>query len=55
MDLGEVFIVSAILTEEEESEIRQRETRMWVHNNNLKRQCFGDYHTLFPDLLQDDD
>lgn len=54
MDLDEVFIVSALLMEDEESEIRQREPRMWIHNINLKRQRFGEYHTLFPDLLQDD-
>jgi hypothetical protein len=35
MDLDKVFIVSAILMEDEESEIRQKETRMWFHNIKL--------------------
>jgi hypothetical protein len=29
VDLDEVFIVSALLMDDEESEIRQKETRVW--------------------------
>ncbi|XP_022910414.2 uncharacterized protein [Onthophagus taurus] len=48
------IIVSTLLIEDEENEIPQREKRIWVHSINLKRQWFGEYYSLYPDLLKDD-
>lgn len=50
----EVVVVSAILIEEEERRKRRRKRKCWIHNINRKRFQFGEFHTLFPDLLEDD-
>lgn len=48
----ELAIVSAVLMEEEEKQ--KRKPRFWCHNINRKRLTLGEYHTLFPDLIEDD-
>ena len=50
----ELVVVSAILIEEEEKSKRRRKATYWIHNINRKRFKFGEFHTLFPDLLEDD-
>lgn len=56
MDIDEdVVVVGLILGEEEEERKRKRKARFWIHNINRKRLGFGEFHTLFPDLVEDDD
>lgn len=45
----EIIFLSA-LAEEEEREIRKRKT--WIHPINEKREVYGEFHHLFPDLLE---
>lgn len=35
-------------------EIEKQNRRFWVHEINLKRDVFGEFVNLFPDLLRDD-
>lgn len=38
------------------NEIEQkRRPRFWVHEINLKRETYGEFHHLFPDLLGEDE
>jgi len=46
----ELLVIASIADEEEKREKK----RLWVHNINLKRDEHGEFHTLFPDLLQDE-
>ncbi len=48
----EIVVVSCLLAEEEEQKVKKRKT--WIHNINRKRLEFGEFHTLFPDLMEDD-
>lgn len=34
-------------------EIQKRTPRFWIHEINLRRENFGEFHHLFPDLLGD--
>jgi hypothetical protein len=52
----EAVVVTCIRIEEEdkkrkEAERKRRRKRHWVHNINRKRSVFGEFSTLFPDLL----
>lgn len=33
---------------------RKEKKRIWVHNINMKRKLYGEFHTLFDDLLRDE-
>ncbi|KAL4132454.1 hypothetical protein QTP88_009598 [Uroleucon formosanum] len=46
----ELLVIACIANKEEKREKK----RLWVHNINLKREEHGEFHTLFPDLLQDE-
>jgi len=46
----ELLVIASIADEEE----KRGEKRLWVHNMNAKRDEHGEFHTLFPDLLQDE-
>ncbi|PNF36796.1 hypothetical protein B7P43_G09631 [Cryptotermes secundus] len=48
----EVVVTSCLLAEEEQKRTRKR--KIWVHKINKKRVDYGEYHTLFPDLVDDD-
>ncbi|KAL5239368.1 hypothetical protein ACI65C_013369 [Semiaphis heraclei] len=52
----ELVIITLLLDEEDEEESRgnKRKHRMWIHDIFKKRSQFGEYHTLFTDLLNDD-
>ncbi|KAJ8979772.1 hypothetical protein NQ317_015251 [Molorchus minor] len=51
----EFVIVSAICADEEERERKtRRKHRFWEHEIFQKRRQFGEFHHLFPDLLNDD-
>lgn len=47
----EIVIISMLLAEEEN--IRKKR-KIWVHNICKKRLAFGEFHTLFPDLMEDE-
>jgi hypothetical protein len=47
------IILSCLLIDEEEKQKRKRK-RVWVHNICKKRMDCGEYHALFPDLIEDD-
>ena len=48
------IIVACLLIEEEERRKKKRHKRFWVHNIHKKRSDHGEFHTLFPDLMEDD-
>lgn len=51
----EEVVVACLLAEEEELEKSvKRKHSIWIHNIFKKRSEHGEYHTLFPDLLNDD-
>jgi hypothetical protein len=50
----EVVVTSCLLAEEEEVQKRTRKRTIWVHKMNKKRVDYGLFHTLFPDLVDDD-
>lgn len=50
----EEIVVSLIVAEEEEKSRSQRKRRFWIHKINRKRLELGEFHTLFPDLVEDD-
>lgn len=43
-----------VITSIAENEEKRKKERLWVHNINIKREEHGQFHTLFPDPLQDD-
>lgn len=45
----DLFLFCLMESEEEE----KRERQLWVHPINKKRDTFGEFHHLFPDLLKD--
>lgn len=49
----ELIVVAAVCAEAEREERARR--RFWVHEINLKRETYGEFHHLFPDLLADDE
>lgn len=48
----EDFVIICLLSEEEQNEKKRK--KCWVHNINIKRLRFGEYNSLFCDLIQDD-
>lgn len=54
MDVDEDVVIVSLIMAEEEEEASKRKRRFWVHNINRKRLTFGEFHTLFPDLVEDD-
>jgi hypothetical protein len=54
MDSEEEVVVTSCLLAEEEEQKRTRQRKIWVHKINKKRVDYGEYHTLFPDLVDDD-
>ncbi|KAF0714885.1 protein ALP1-like [Aphis craccivora] len=57
MESDEELVIIALLLDEEDEEERRgnkRKHRMWIHDIFKKRSQFGEYHTLFTDLLNDD-
>lgn len=57
MDSDEELVVIALLLEEKEEDERRgnkRKHKMWTHDIFKKRSQFGEYHTLFTGLLNDD-
>lgn len=55
-DEEQFVVVACMLAEEEdlEKKANKRKHSIWVHNIFKKRSEHGEYHTLFPDLLNDD-
>ncbi|KAJ8870154.1 hypothetical protein PR048_029166 [Dryococelus australis] len=53
MDNEEEVFVSSLLSDEEDR-IRKRKRNVLAHNINSKRTKYGEYHTLCPDLVEDD-
>lgn len=51
-DSEEEIVVIGMLLAEEETNRKKR--KLWVHNINKKRLALGEFHTLFPDLMEDD-
>lgn len=35
-------------------EIEQQTPKIWIHDINLKRETYGEFYHLFPDLVADD-
>lgn len=54
---AEKVVVCLVFLEEDEVEEakRKRKASFWIHNSNRKRINFEEYHTLFPDLTEDDE
>ncbi|CAG4951265.1 unnamed protein product [Parnassius apollo] len=53
----ETIVIACLLAEEEEEKAknsRKRKHNIWIHDIFKKRSQRGEYHTLFPDLLNDD-
>lgn len=50
----EEFVALCVVLEEEEVAREKNKKRKWVHEINLKRQEYGEFHHLFPDLLEDE-
>jgi hypothetical protein len=50
---GEVeeTVIMSLLSDEEQKKKRKRQ-RLWVHNICKKRMIHGEYHSLYPDLLE---
>lgn len=36
-------------------DMERKKPRFWIHNINLKRETYGEFYHLFPDLLGDDE
>jgi hypothetical protein len=51
MDSEEEVVVTSCLLAEEDEQKRTQKQKIWVHKINMKRVDYGEYHTLFPDLL----
>lgn len=49
----ESVFLCALLTNEEEEQMMNKKRKVWTHNINKKRNEFGEFHHLFPDLLKD--
>lgn len=49
----ELFAIACAFEDEEETN-KKRKKRTWVHNINIKRKLYGEFHTLFDDLLRDE-
>lgn len=47
-------IVLALLLADEEEELQQNRRQIWTHPINLRRPELGEFNTLFPDLLNDE-
>ena len=48
----EEIVVSCLLAAEEE-EHKDKKLKTWIQNINKKRMDFREFHTLFPDLIDD--
>ncbi|KAI8432616.1 hypothetical protein MSG28_013602 [Choristoneura fumiferana] len=55
-DEEQIVVVACLLAEEEELEkkVKKRKHSIWIHDIFKKRSEHGEYHTLFPDLSNDD-
>ncbi|KAL0879747.1 hypothetical protein ABMA27_003460 [Loxostege sticticalis] len=54
-DEEQIVVVACLLAEEEELEKKvKRKHSIWIHDIFKKRSEHGEYHTLFPDLSNDD-
>ena len=51
---GTTGVDACLLINEEEKGKKWRRKRFWVHNIHNKRNAHGEFHTLFPDLMEDD-
>ena len=51
---GASGVDARLLIDEEEKRKKRRRKRFWVHNIRNKRKGHGEFHTLFPDLMEDD-
>lgn len=45
----EVVLLASLLADEEE----QKKRKCWVHTINKRREEFGEFHHLFPDMRRD--
>jgi hypothetical protein len=50
----EAVVVNLHSNRRRRQEKKRRRKRYWVHNVSRKRSVFGEFSTLFPDLLEDD-
>jgi hypothetical protein len=53
MSSSEEEIVMSLLSEEEQKKNRKRR-RFWVRNICKRRMIHGEFHSLYPDLLEDE-
>jgi hypothetical protein len=49
----EEIVIMALLNEEEQKKKRKRR-RFWVHNICKRRMIHGEFHSLYPGLLEDE-
>jgi hypothetical protein len=49
----EEIVIISLLSEEEQKQKRKRR-RFWVHNIRKTRMIHGEFHSLYPDLLEDE-
>jgi hypothetical protein len=49
----EEIVIMSLLSEEKQKKKRKRR-RFWVQNICKKRMIYGEFHSLYPDLLEDE-
>lgn len=49
----EDFVIACAVAEEEEHNMN-RKRKPWIHNINLRREIYGEFHHLHGDLLKDE-
>jgi hypothetical protein len=49
----EEIVIMSLLSEEEQKKKRNRR-RLWVHNLCKTKMIHGEFHSLYPDLLEDE-
>jgi hypothetical protein len=50
----ELFVIVLVLEEEERKRRKRKHRRYWIHNICSKRNVYGEFHSLFGNLVQDD-
>ena len=51
---GTTVVIACLFIDEEEKGKKRRLKRFWVLEIHNKRNYHGEFHTLFPDLMEDD-
>ena len=51
----DIVVSSCLLAEEGKTESKKKKKRkMWIYNINRKRLDWGEFHSLFPDFMEND-